>query len=75
MNEFAYVVQAWLPLLVWQQVEAPQYRKGFITGTILSVALIGTALLIRALVKREIRKKVTHDLPSETESEGERAET
>lgn len=28
MNEMAYVLQAWLPLIVWQQVDAPEYRKG-----------------------------------------------
>lgn len=31
MNEMAYDIQTWLPLLVWQQVDAPQYRKGYIT--------------------------------------------
>ncbi|KAJ5479976.1 Major facilitator superfamily domaingeneral substrate transporter [Penicillium desertorum] len=36
----AYVFQAWLPLVVWQQVDAPEYRKGFITVTVLSVILI-----------------------------------
>ncbi|GAT31353.1 pantothenate transporter [Aspergillus luchuensis] len=40
MNEMAYVFQAWLPLVVWQQVDAPRYRKGFITVTIMSVILI-----------------------------------
>ncbi|PWY86668.1 pantothenate transporter, partial [Aspergillus heteromorphus CBS 117.55] len=40
MNEMAYVFQAWLPLIVWQQVDGPQYRKGFITVTIMSVILI-----------------------------------
>ncbi|KAH9909642.1 MFS general substrate transporter [Xylariomycetidae sp. FL2044] len=48
MNEMAYVFQAWLPLLVWQQVEAPQYRKGFITsvglGEIESVVVIGAGI-------------------------------
>ncbi|KAK0709171.1 major facilitator superfamily domain-containing protein [Lasiosphaeria miniovina] len=28
MNELVYVVQAWLPLLIWQQPEAPRYFKG-----------------------------------------------
>ncbi|KAF2707101.1 MFS general substrate transporter [Pleomassaria siparia CBS 279.74] len=56
MNEFAYVLQAWLPLIVWQQIEAPQYRKGFITITFLSFALIVTALVIRVLHARELAK-------------------
>lgn len=57
MNEMAYVIQAWLPLLVWRQVEAPQYRKGFITVAFLSAALIATALTIRLLYARELAKR------------------
>ncbi|KAF2015865.1 pantothenate transporter [Aaosphaeria arxii CBS 175.79] len=57
MNEMAYVLQAWLPLIVWQQVEAPQYRKGFITITFLSAALIVTAFTIRTLHTRELGKR------------------
>jgi hypothetical protein len=33
MNEMAYVFQAWLPQVVWRQVEAPGYRKGFVWDT------------------------------------------
>jgi len=57
MNEMAYVIQAWLPLLVWRQVEAPQYRNGFITVAFLSAALIATALTIRLLYARELVKR------------------
>ncbi|KAJ5813179.1 Major facilitator superfamily domain general substrate transporter [Penicillium robsamsonii] len=53
MNEMAYVFQAWLPLVVWQQVHAPEYRKGFITVSILSVILIISTFGIRFLHKRE----------------------
>ena len=53
MNEMAYVLQAWLPLLVWQQIDAPQYQKGFITITCLSVALIVTGFITKVLHKRE----------------------
>lgn len=49
----AYVIQAWLPLLVWQQVDAPEYRKGFITVSCLSVLLIITSLIIRKLDHQE----------------------
>ena len=58
MNEMAYVLQAWLPLLVWQQVDAPQYRKGFITITFLSAALIGTGFITKALHKSQNRRLV-----------------
>lgn len=57
MNELAYVIQAWLPLIVWQQVDAPEYRKGFITVTCLSVTLIITTVVIRHLDLKEKSQK------------------
>ncbi|TQB73981.1 hypothetical protein MPDQ_005312 [Monascus purpureus] len=57
MNEMAYVFQAWLPQVVWQQVDAPQYQKGYITVTVFSVVLIITAFAIRALERVENSKK------------------
>ena len=57
MNEMAYVVQAWLPLVVWQQVEAPRYPKGYPTMVGLAIGLIGTAFLLRFLHKREQKAK------------------
>ena len=57
MNEMAYVLQAWLPLIIWQQVEAPNYRKGFVTITFLSAALIVTAITIRILHARELAQE------------------
>ncbi|KAF2156308.1 MFS general substrate transporter [Myriangium duriaei CBS 260.36] len=56
MNEMAYVLQAWLPLIVWRQVEAPKYQKGFITVSFLSALMIATALVTRALHGREKRR-------------------
>ncbi|KAJ5674391.1 uncharacterized protein N7477_004325 [Penicillium maclennaniae] len=57
MNEMAYVLQAWLPLIVWQQVDAPEYRKGFITVSCLSVSLILGTLVVRRLHLKEKREK------------------
>ena len=57
MNEMAYVFQAWLPLVVWQQVDAPEYRKGYITVSCLSAAMIVTAVVIRQLWRREMASK------------------
>lgn len=57
MNEMAYVVQAWLPLIVWQQVDAPEYTKGYITVCCLSVGMIAMAIVVRTLHKREVAKK------------------
>ena len=57
MNEMAYVLQAWLPLIVWQQVDAPRYHKGFVTVSFLSAGMIITALVTRQLWHRELAKK------------------
>lgn len=74
MNEIAYVFQAWLPLIVWQQVDAPEYHKGYITVTCLSVLLIGTAFLVRYLHRRQISQKnvdsIQESLDREDVSEG-----
>lgn len=56
MNEMAYVLQAWLPLIVWQQIEAPQYQKGYITVTFISALMIVTALLVRNLHLQELKR-------------------
>ncbi|KAJ9143834.1 MFS general substrate transporter [Pleurostoma richardsiae] len=61
MNEMAYVFQAWLPLLIWQQVEAPRYKKGYITTVFIAVLLISTALLIRFLHKKEKKQKAREE--------------
>jgi sugar phosphate permease len=53
MNEIAYVFQAWLPLVIWQQVEAPRYHKGFTGVSVISAVLIITALVIKFLHRRE----------------------
>jgi ACS family pantothenate transporter-like MFS transporter len=71
MNELAYVFQAWLPLLIWQQVEAPKYRKGYITMVAIAVGMIGSAFLVRYLHRRDMRKKEleSEDVPhQETEA-------
>jgi MFS transporter, ACS family, pantothenate transporter len=57
MNEMAYVFQAWLPLIVWQQVDAPRYHRGFVTSACLSAGMIVTAMVIRVLWKRELAQK------------------
>jgi ACS family pantothenate transporter-like MFS transporter len=57
MNEMAYVFQAWLPLLIWQQVDAPRYHKGFIGGSVISALLILMSFLTRFLHDRELEQK------------------
>ncbi|KAI2641525.1 MFS general substrate transporter [Hypomontagnella submonticulosa] len=57
MNEMAYVVQAWLPLIIWQQVDGPRYQKGFITMVFIAAGLIVTSLVIRVLHHKERARK------------------
>ncbi|KPM42120.1 hypothetical protein AK830_g4427 [Neonectria ditissima] len=57
MNEMAYVFQAWLPLLIWQTVEAPRYPKGYPTMVGFAVAMAATAFLIRYLHRKELLSK------------------
>ncbi|KAJ5894838.1 hypothetical protein N7495_006529 [Penicillium taxi] len=57
MNEMAYVFQAWIPLLVWKQVDAPEYHKGFITVSCLSFFLILVTFIIRSLDDKERKLK------------------
>ncbi|KAL1303594.1 hypothetical protein AAFC00_006959 [Neodothiora populina] len=68
MNEMAYVFQAWLPLLVWKQVDAPRYRKGYIMATCVSALMIATAFLTRILHKRELARRPAY-LVNEGQSE------
>ena len=56
MNEMAYILQAWLPLLVWQQVDAPEYHKGFVTVSCLSALLILTAFAVRYMHRRQLTR-------------------
>lgn len=58
MNTTAYVVQAWLPLLVWQQVDAPRYTKGYITSSILYFLPIPTVFGIKYLHRVRTLEKV-----------------
>ncbi|KAK1148123.1 hypothetical protein N8T08_010762 [Aspergillus melleus] len=69
MNEMAYVFQAWLPQVVWQQVDAPQYRKGYIAVTIISTIMIATALATRTLHHRENAQRALRK--EEIEQEGD----
>lgn len=57
MNEMAYVIQAWLPLLVWQQVEAPRYPKGFPTMIGIAIGLLITTATIKWLHDRQNAEK------------------
>jgi ACS family pantothenate transporter-like MFS transporter len=56
MNMMNNVIAAWLPLIVWKQVDAPRYHKGFITASCTSVLFVIVIVLISVLQKREIQR-------------------
>ncbi|KAJ0415163.1 major facilitator superfamily domain-containing protein [Aspergillus carlsbadensis] len=56
MNTMSHVFQAWLPQIVWQQVDAPKYRSGFI-----SCAGMAIGLLCMVGVVRWKQKQTEHD--------------
>ncbi|OAQ59319.1 MFS transporter Liz1/Seo1 [Pochonia chlamydosporia 170] len=70
MNSMGSAIQAWLPLLIWKQVDAPRYFKGFLTMVFIAVALNSTALLTRFLQRREERRRERDSDRSESESNG-----
>ncbi|KAI9168041.1 MFS transporter PfmaC [Paramyrothecium foliicola] len=57
MNGMAYVFQAWLPLVIWKQVEAPSYPLGYPTMVAMSIALIVNAFVLRWFHKRQDKSK------------------
>lgn len=72
MHEVAYIVQIWLPLIVWQQVDAPRYHKGFITATAMSGVMIVVCFVVRALNKRDVaRKRMQEAVETEAEAEAQ----
>ncbi|PMD37533.1 MFS general substrate transporter [Hyaloscypha variabilis F] len=71
MNMMNNVLAAWLPLLVWNQVDAPKYHKGFITATCTSIVFVIASVAVAILQKREDREKsesVEEGLGSEREA-------
>lgn len=70
MNQFGNTVSAWLPLIVFQQVDAPRYYKGWITLTAINTSLVISTLVTWQLQKREDAKRaVVEDSNDGTENE------
>ncbi|KFY90961.1 hypothetical protein V498_05732 [Pseudogymnoascus sp. VKM F-4517 (FW-2822)] len=70
MNQFGSTVSAWLPLIVFQQVDAPRYYKGWITLTAINTSLIISTLVTWQLQKRENAKRaVVENSNDSTENE------
>ncbi len=62
MNKMGYIVQAWLPLIIWQQVDAPSYPRGYVTTAVLGGSLIIVTLVTRSLDHRERAMKARRAL-------------
>ena len=61
MNELAYVFQAWIPQVAWQQVDAPMYRKGYIAVSVISTVMIFSIFLVYFLEKWENNKRKVNE--------------
>nr|VWP00249.1 Trihydroxynaphthalene reductase (EC (T3HN reductase) [Ganoderma boninense] len=55
-NMFAYVVQAWLPILIFPQVEQPKVFKGNVTTACINFSMMSFAMLTLFLSKRDQRR-------------------
>ncbi|KAH9913574.1 major facilitator superfamily domain-containing protein [Epithele typhae] len=71
-NMWAYVVQAWLPILIFPQVEQPRVLKGNITTAAINFGMMLFAMLTLYLSRRDQRKGAhAPDVPvDDTESTG-----
>ncbi|KAI0090926.1 MFS general substrate transporter [Irpex rosettiformis] len=64
-NTFAYVMQAWLPIVIFPQVEQPRVHKGNITTACLDAGLIITCLTVLFMSKRDERRAKVLQLASD----------
>ncbi|KAF7540299.1 hypothetical protein G7054_g1484 [Neopestalotiopsis clavispora] len=59
MNGFQYAVAAWLPILIFPQVEGPTFRKGFPSTFGFTIAAIICVCVIQCFVVWERRRKAS----------------
>ncbi|KAI5480269.1 MFS transporter [Pseudohyphozyma bogoriensis] len=83
-NALFYMVNSWLPILLWPQTTAPRYKRGFIATWVFIIAtvpiIIGTHLMHKRQMRREaargqlspetpLDRSGVEDRPSEEEKE------
>ncbi|KAJ5279139.1 hypothetical protein N7478_004511 [Penicillium angulare] len=68
MNGFQYAVAAWLPILIFPQTMAPNFRYGFPTTFALVIAAIVGVIAIQLFVLRDRRKGKRSTPANEDES-------
>ncbi|KAK8043203.1 major facilitator superfamily transporter [Apiospora phragmitis] len=57
MNALGYAFNAWVPLLTYPQVDAPQFRKGFIYTTVAFAAQAGIKGAVAFMYKRDQKRE------------------
>ncbi|KAL6230835.1 hypothetical protein BDW75DRAFT_234093 [Aspergillus navahoensis] len=55
MNTMSHVFNAWLPQIVWQQVDAPEYRMGYTSCAVMAVALAFMVWVVRMMQYRSTK--------------------
>ncbi|KDQ56080.1 hypothetical protein JAAARDRAFT_208300 [Jaapia argillacea MUCL 33604] len=55
-NTFAYVFQAWLPIVLFPQVEQPRVQKGTIATVFINFGMMSFAILTLLLQRRDARR-------------------
>lgn len=74
MNGMSYAILAWLPIIIFPQTMAPDFRYGFPAGFGLLIGAIFAVALIQFLVKREEKLKAARGLEPQLESAGSGSE-
>jgi MFS transporter, ACS family, pantothenate transporter len=74
MNGMSYAILAWLPIIIFPQTMAPDFRYGFPASFGLLIGAIFAVALIQFLVKREEKLKAAAGLEPQLESAGSGSE-
>jgi ACS family pantothenate transporter-like MFS transporter len=70
MNGMSYAILAWLPIIIFPQTMAPDFRYGFPASFGLLIGAIFAVGLIQFLVKREERLKAAVEPETHVETAG-----
>ncbi|KAK4235656.1 putative pantothenate transporter liz1 protein [Achaetomium macrosporum] len=74
MNGMSYAILAWLPIIIFPQTMAPDFRYGFPASFGILIGAIFAVALIQFLVKREEKLKAAGGLEPQLESAGSGSE-
>ncbi|ESK98227.1 pantothenate transporter liz1 [Moniliophthora roreri MCA 2997] len=78
MNGFQYSVSAWLPIIIFPQTMAPDFRRGFPATFAFVIAGLITIVIIKLLVDRDARRATLLDekasVPGDKDSQDSKTE-